>query len=65
MQECIKQDLLYFCSHVPCVAHGDEELGLTLNILDSVIEKFAGVINSENLIENLEAQVIEPIFRKP
>lgn len=65
MQECIKQDLLYFCSHVPCVAHGDEELVFALSVLDSVVERFAEVIKSGTLIENLEAQVIEPIFRKP
>lgn len=64
MQECIKQNLLYFCSHVPCVSHGEEELLFTLKVLDKVIFKFSDVVKQGNLLECLEAEVIEPVFRK-
>jgi len=65
MQECIKRNLLYFCSHVPCVAHSDHELSFALRVLDEVIGKFADAIQQDNLLQQLEAQVVEPIFRRP
>ena len=65
MQDCIKQDLLYFFSHVPSVAHGDKELDFAIKVLYSCVDKFANAIKTDTLIEKLESQIIEPIFRRP
>lgn len=65
MQECVKENLLYFCSHVPCVAHDEKELVFFLNVFEKVVFKFAEVIIQGNLLDQLEAQIVEPVFRKP
>jgi glutamate-1-semialdehyde aminotransferase len=65
MQECIKERLLYFCSHVPCVSHGDNELSFTLGVFEKVVSHFADAIKQGNLLDYLEAEIIEPVFRKP
>lgn len=65
MQESIKQNLLYFCSHVPCVAHGEEELAFAISGLEKVVANYSEVIQKGILLENLDAQVIEPVFRRP
>lgn len=64
MQECIKENLLYFCSHVPCLSHSDDELDFSLKALDTTMSKFVQAIKSGNLLEKLESKIIEPIFRK-
>ena len=64
MQECIKQNLLYFCSHVPCVAHSEADLSFSLKVLAQVIAKFSEVVKQGNLLDHLEAEVIEPVFRR-
>jgi glutamate-1-semialdehyde aminotransferase len=63
MQECIRNGLLYFCSHVPCFAHGQEELSFSLGMLDIAMEKFAKALSDGNLLEQLESDIIEPVFR--
>lgn len=64
MQESVKEGLLYFCSHVPCWAHGKQELDFTLTALNTTIAKYSERIRQGNLMEHLEAEIIKPIFRK-
>jgi len=65
MQECIKENLLYFCSHVPSTSHGENELSFTLGVFEKALFKFADAIKKGNLLDCLEAEIIEPVFRKP
>tara|TARA_A100000171_G_scaffold39370_1_gene39026 strand:- start:3729 stop:5021 length:1293 start_codon:yes stop_codon:yes gene_type:complete len=64
MQECIKENLLYFCSHVPCVSHSENELTFSLKALDMAMSRFSQSIKSGDLLDKIESKVIEPIFRK-
>jgi glutamate-1-semialdehyde 2,1-aminomutase/spore coat polysaccharide biosynthesis protein SpsF len=65
MQECIKENLLYFCSHVPCASHGENELSFALNVFEKAMYKFSDAIKKGNLLDCLEAEIIESVFRKP
>lgn len=64
MQECIKRGLLYFCSHIPCYAHGDEELEFTLNVLEEVFALHADAESEGNFSEKLDGPMIQAIFRR-
>jgi glutamate-1-semialdehyde aminotransferase len=65
MQECIKQKLLYFCSHVPCVSHEESSLSFALNIFEQVVSRYSDVLKQGDFLDCLEAEIIEPVFRKP
>ncbi|WP_085909920.1 aminotransferase class III-fold pyridoxal phosphate-dependent enzyme [Kiloniella majae] len=64
MQECVKRGLLYFCSHIPCFSHSEEELNFTLSVLSEVMEKYADVAKNNSFEMALEGPCIEAIFRK-
>jgi glutamate-1-semialdehyde aminotransferase len=64
MQECVKRGLLYFCSHVPCFAHGDDELGFTLEVFSEVMPLFAAAFQADDFIDRMEGVPVEPIFRR-
>ncbi|MBF0347406.1 MAG: aminotransferase class III-fold pyridoxal phosphate-dependent enzyme [Magnetococcales bacterium] len=64
MQECVKRGLLYFCSHIPCFAHGDAELEFTENVLRQVVPLFAAANEKNNFADCLEGRCVEAIFRK-
>jgi glutamate-1-semialdehyde aminotransferase len=65
MQECIKRGLLYFCLHMPCVAHGQKELDFTLGVLSDVFPLFAAANQANDFKQRLEGPIVETIFRKP
>ena len=64
MQECVKRGLLYFCSHIPCAAHGDVELEFTAQVMSEVIPLFAEAEKENDFASRLEGPRIEAIFRK-
>lgn len=64
MQECVKRGLLYFCSHIPCYAHGEAELAFTLDVLDDALAAFADAWHSETMEARLEGLPVEAIFRR-
>jgi glutamate-1-semialdehyde aminotransferase len=65
MQECVKRGLLYFCLHLPCVAHGKEELAFTLKVFSDVMPLFAAAHQAQDFTERLEGPCVEAVFRKP
>jgi glutamate-1-semialdehyde aminotransferase len=65
MQECVKRGLLYFCLHVPCVAHGQNELDFTLGVLAEVMPLFAAAHQANDFAGRLNGPSVEAIFRKP
>jgi glutamate-1-semialdehyde 2,1-aminomutase/spore coat polysaccharide biosynthesis protein SpsF len=65
MQECVKRGLLYFCLHVPCVAHGQKELDFTLGVLSEVMPLFAAAHQANDFASLLDGPSVEAIFRKP
>ena len=64
LQECVKRGLLYSCSHVPCLSHGEEEVEFTLSVLAEVLPLFAGAVSSGNVGARLEGPPAEAIFRR-
>ena len=64
LQECVKRGLLYFCSHVPCLSHGDEEVEFSLSVLAEVLPLFAEAVSSGNVGARLEGPPVEAIFRR-
>ena len=64
MQECVKRGLLYFCSHIPCAAHGDAELEFTSKVLSEVMPLFAEAVKENDFARRLEGPRIDAIFRK-
>ncbi len=65
MQECVKRGLLYFCLHLPCVAHGKEELEFTLKVFSDVMPLFALAHQKQDFTQRLEGPCVEAVFRKP
>jgi len=64
MQECVKRGLLYFCSHVPCAAHGKEEVNFTKQVFGEVVPLFADALGQGDMARRLEGKPVEAIFRK-
>ena len=64
LQECVKRGLLYSCSHVPCLSHGEVEVDFTLSVLAEVIPLFAEAVSSGNVGAKLEGPPVEAIFRR-
>lgn len=64
MQECVKRGLLYFCSHIPCAAHGDAELEFTRKVISEVMPLFAAAEKANDFSQRLEGPRIQAIFRK-
>ena len=64
LQECVKRGLLYSCSHVPCLSHGEEEVDFTLSVLAEVIPLFAEAVSSGDVAARLEGPPVEAIFRR-
>jgi hypothetical protein len=64
MQECVKRGLLYFCSHIPTVAHGEAELEFTFEVLGEVVPLFAEAHRANDFPARLESEVVEAIFRR-
>jgi glutamate-1-semialdehyde aminotransferase len=64
MQECVKRGLLYFCSQVPCFAHGDEEIRFTLDVFEEVMPLVAAAFQANDFASRLQGVPVEPIFRK-
>lgn len=64
MQECVKRGLLYFCSHIPCAAHGDAELNFTAEVLREVFPLFASAERAKDFASRLEGPCVEAIFRR-
>lgn len=65
MQECVKRGLLYYCLHVPCLAHGDEELAFTIKVINEVMPMFAAAHQADDFADRLEGPSVEAVFRKP
>jgi len=65
MQECIKRGLLYFGLHLPCMAHGQEELTFTRHVFEEVMPLFADAYHNNDFEQRLEGPCVEAIFRKP
>jgi hypothetical protein len=65
MQSCARRGLLYFCSHIPCLAHGDEELAFTLDVMNEAFQELAAAIASGNVTGKLEGEPVSAIFRRP
>lgn len=65
MQECVKRGLLFFGLHVPCVAHGDDEIDFTLKVFEEVMPIFAAAFQADDFAARMEGQVVDAIFRKP
>ncbi|GAB0056195.1 3-aminobutyryl-CoA aminotransferase [Candidatus Magnetaquicoccaceae bacterium FCR-1] len=64
MQECVKRGLLYFCSHIPCGAHGEKELEFTETVFRQVVPLFASAHRDDLFEQKLEGGCVEAIFRK-
>lgn len=64
MQECVKRGLLYFCSHIPCTAHGPAELEFTRRVFEEVVPLFAAALHANDFAARMEGLPVEPIFRK-
>jgi glutamate-1-semialdehyde aminotransferase len=64
MQECVKRGLLYFCSHIPTLSHGEAELRFTLEVMAEVVGRFAVALRQGDLEAKLEGPVVEAIFRR-
>jgi len=64
MQECIKRGLLYFCSHIPCFAHGEAELEFTLNVFNEIVPIFAEANIANDFANRLDGDPVQAIFRK-
>jgi glutamate-1-semialdehyde 2,1-aminomutase/spore coat polysaccharide biosynthesis protein SpsF len=64
MQECVKRGLLYFCSHIPCTAHGQKELDFTAEVLEEVFALFSAVERENDFTRMLEGPCVEAIFRR-
>jgi glutamate-1-semialdehyde aminotransferase len=62
MQQCARRGLLYFCSHIPCLAHGEQELTFTLDVMNEALGAFARAGN--NFAEHLAGPPVQAIFRK-
>jgi len=64
MQECVKRGLLYFCSHVPCFAHGEKEIRFTIDVFEEVMPLVAAAYQANDFADRMEGLPVEPIFRK-
>jgi len=64
MQECVKRGLLYFCSHIPTVSHGDKEISFTWTVFEEVMSLFADAHRANDFEQRLESEVVEAIFRR-
>jgi len=64
MQECVKRGLLYFCSHVPCFAHGEGEIRFALDVFEEVIPLVATAFQANDFAQRLQGVPVEPIFRR-
>jgi glutamate-1-semialdehyde aminotransferase len=64
MQECVKRGLLYFCSHVPSFAHGEDEIRFTLDVFEEVMPLVAAAFQANDFAQRLEGLPVEPIFRR-
>ncbi len=63
MQRCVARGLLYFCSHVPCAAHGPDELSFTLDVMDKALGDMAAALDG-GLAGKFEGPPVQAIFRK-
>ena len=64
MQECVKRGLLYFCSHVPCFAHGEQELRFALDVFEDVMPLVAAAFQANDFAKRMQGLPVEPIFRR-
>ena len=64
MQECVKRGLLYFCSHIPCFAHDEDEIRFTLDVFEEVMPLVAAAFQANDFASRMQGLPVEPIFRK-
>ena len=64
MQECVKRGLLYFCSHIPCFAHGEDEIRFTLDVFEEMMPLVAAAFQANDFASRMQGLPVEPIFRK-
>ena len=64
MQESVKRGLLYFCSHVPCFAHGEQELRFALDVFEDVMPLVAAAFQADDFAKRMQGLPVEPIFRR-
>ncbi|MEW6690998.1 MAG: hypothetical protein AB1452_18130, partial [Pseudomonadota bacterium] len=64
MQECVRRGLLYFCSHIPTLSHGDAEIRFTLDVLSEVVALYAEAQGAGDFERRLAGPPVEAIFRR-
>ena len=63
-QECLRRGVLFMANHNTSLAHGDAELAETLAAYDEAFGVLAKAREADDLDAFLEAERVQPVFRK-
>ena len=63
-QESLKRGVLFSVGHNVCYSHSDRDVEHTLRAHRTVLEILAQAINEGDVLERLQGEPVEPVFRK-
>ena len=63
-QECLKRGVLFSGGQNICYSHSNSDIDYTLRVYRIAMEILAEAINSGNMRQKLEGEVVQPVFRQ-
>lgn len=64
-QEALRRGILFAGGHNPSFAHREKEIETTLFAYRDAMRILAEALREDNVIERLQGEVVQPVFRKP
>jgi glutamate-1-semialdehyde 2,1-aminomutase/spore coat polysaccharide biosynthesis protein SpsF len=64
-QECLKRGVLFSGGQNICFSHDDEDVEHTLRVYRAALEITGAAIRRDNVVEMLEGDPVQPVFRRP
>jgi len=63
-QECLKRGVLFSGGHNICYSHSNADIEQTLRVYRTAMEIMAGAIKSNDVLQRLEGEPVQPVFRR-
>jgi glutamate-1-semialdehyde-2,1-aminomutase len=64
-QECLKRGILFSGGQNICFSHSDADIDYTLRVYRTAMEILAEAIKKGDVLQRLEGEPVQPVFRKP
>lgn len=64
-QECLKRGILFSGGQNICFSHSDADIDYTLRVYRTALEILAEAIKKGDVLQRLEGEPVQPVFRKP